>query len=206
MESRPARRPGEPGEIDGGPASDPYAQVAFLKQELQGKYSNVLHQLQGTNDTNQAAGIWTRNYEAPKIDNTAQRLRGGAGVGHLDAQGNFVPGVPGLTVNSPQQAADRGGNPGGTGPAPGGADTAPGGAGPGPSVPAPPPTPPTAFDAVMAAYAQPQQQQQAPQASAGAATPPVLGTNAGAIAASSPLLQQLIAQKRMEMGFAPIAM
>jgi hypothetical protein len=75
---------------------DPRAQVAFLKQELTGPvYSGVLNQLRSTTDTNAAAHIWTKGYEAPKVDNSAQRIAGGAQVGSLDAQGNFVLGKPG---------------------------------------------------------------------------------------------------------------
>jgi hypothetical protein len=86
-------------------ADDPVAQVAFLKQELTGPYSGVLGMLKQTNDTNAAAHIWTKDYEAPRVDNSEQRIAGGHNVGSLDAQGNFVLGSPGGMVNTGSSAA-----------------------------------------------------------------------------------------------------
>jgi Phage tail lysozyme len=83
-------------------------QLGYLKQELSNPnlptyQPGVLNALRDANSTAQGAQIWTRQFERPKVDNSAQRLQLASQVGSVDDQGNFTPGggrAPGRPVTA----------------------------------------------------------------------------------------------------------
>ena len=86
----------------GKPVNDPQTQADYLSSELTGQgpaakfaifQPGVLDALKQAKTPEEAAKVWTTLFERPKIDNTEARIRNGAAVGSLDANGNFVPGT-----------------------------------------------------------------------------------------------------------------
>jgi hypothetical protein len=93
-------------------------QVGYLKQELTSPntptyQAGVLDALKSSGGTNDAANIWTSQYERPTVNNYKQRLAQLPAIGSVDSSGNFVPGkgtavastdttstTPGTTLNS----------------------------------------------------------------------------------------------------------
>jgi hypothetical protein len=102
----------------GKSVTDPQVQADFMAGELTGgvqgiaQQPGVLASLQKANTPEDAARVWTSQYERPTVDNSAARIAQGSAVGSLDAKGNFVPGTanassttaatpPGTTINTP---------------------------------------------------------------------------------------------------------
>jgi hypothetical protein len=79
-------------QAQGKPVTDPQVQADFMVSELKGPYAGALAAVKQAQTPEDAARAWTAKFEAPKIDNSDQRIAQGAHVGTLDAQGNFVPG------------------------------------------------------------------------------------------------------------------
>ena len=80
--------------------TDPQTQADFTVSELTDPKSptyqpGVFAALQAAKTPEDAARIWTGQYERPKVDNSSQRIAAGAQVGSLDAKGNFVLGTGG---------------------------------------------------------------------------------------------------------------
>jgi Phage tail lysozyme/D-alanyl-D-alanine carboxypeptidase len=114
--------------------TDPNTQADHLINELTNKdYSTyqpgVFDALKGAKTSEDAARIWTSQFERPTVDNSDVRIKRGAQVGSLDDSGNFVPGsaaasntavasnqpggprndiaIPGTTAAANQAAADN---------------------------------------------------------------------------------------------------
>ena len=82
----------------GVPVTDAHLQARYLVGELNGSVptaqvqQGVLAALKNARSPEEAAHIWTAQFERPKVDNSGQRIASGGAVGSLDANGNFVPG------------------------------------------------------------------------------------------------------------------
>jgi Phage tail lysozyme/D-alanyl-D-alanine carboxypeptidase len=77
--------------------SDPNTQADHIVNELTNKdYASyqpgVLDKLKAAKTAEEAATIWTGGFERPKVDNSADRIKGGPQVAMLDANGNLVLG------------------------------------------------------------------------------------------------------------------
>jgi hypothetical protein len=98
--------------------ADPNTQADHIVNELTNKdYASyqpgVLAKLQEAKTPQEAASIWTSQFERPKVDNSDQRIKGGAQVATLDDKGNLVlgsatggggtPNVAGTTINTTPQ-------------------------------------------------------------------------------------------------------
>ena len=83
----------------GVPVTDPQLQARYLVGELNGSVPTaqvqpgVLAALKNAKTSEEAARIWTAQFERPKVDNSDARIAQGGAVGSLDANGNFVPGA-----------------------------------------------------------------------------------------------------------------
>ena len=78
--------------------TDAQTQANYLVGELTGKpfavyQPGVLAALKQAQTPEQAAHIWTAQFERPKVDDSEHRIAQGGAVGSIDAQGNFVPGT-----------------------------------------------------------------------------------------------------------------
>lgn len=204
--------------------TDPTAQIGDIGNQLQTTERGALNRMLQAKTAQEANQIWTKRFERPAIDNSATRWARRSGVGSVDDQGNFIPGVPGTTLTSrslsgaalpasgqtPSSVPETGQPVAPTGPtqvaqAPQTALDAirqvyapPG------STPATPPQ--SAFDAIQQVYAQ-----KAPAAAPGpdrSTIAPSLGAEPGAIpgAVDPNALAMLIAKRRAQMGFSPIDM
>ena len=82
----------------GTPWTDINTQNDHLFNELTNKnyatyQPGVLDALRNAKTSEEAARIVTAKFERPKVDNSDERIKRGAAVGSLDADGNFVPGT-----------------------------------------------------------------------------------------------------------------
>jgi len=98
--------------------SDFNTQVGYLKQELTSPntptyQAGVLDALKASSGTNDAANVWTGQFERPTVNNYKTRLANLPAIGSVDSSGNFVPGkgtavastdstptTPGTTLNT----------------------------------------------------------------------------------------------------------
>lgn len=71
--------------------TDPTAQAAHIKNELTGRYSNVLEALKSADDMHHGADVWTRMYENPAVKNVDQRY--GRAVSIANAMGKDTGGA-----------------------------------------------------------------------------------------------------------------
>jgi hypothetical protein len=77
--------------------SDPYVQADHLYNELTNKnyatyQPGVLSALQAAKTPEESTRVWTGGFERPKVDNSADRIKGGSQVATLDDSGNLVLG------------------------------------------------------------------------------------------------------------------
>jgi hypothetical protein len=81
--------------------TDPTAQLAYFKQELEGPYKGVIDNIKANaTSAADATRIWTGEFEAPKVNNWQQRFAAGAQLGKVGDDGAPVWSTPAATTTT----------------------------------------------------------------------------------------------------------